>query len=187
MPEISGVQLDGLPPGILPAALGSAPWLRLAPGPEPRIAWWGCRGLPGAPAPTADPVRTGLLPRAVEGPAEGPWGVVLATLDADRAAADLAPILGAAWGSAGEDAVLGARCKVARLARTRLVLAEPITEGYLAACLARFGEGPVAVAVAVDPPPGAGREVVTNPVTGGRATWLRLGRGTAPYLLLVAA
>jgi hypothetical protein len=121
----------------------------------------------------------------VEGRDSGPRGLILATLDADRATFDLAPILGGTWTDAGDEPVLGGRCRVAELGEARLVLAEPTTEGSLAACLARFGEGPVALAI--DGRTDAGREVASNPLNGGPARWIRLGQGTAPYLLVVLA
>jgi hypothetical protein len=71
------------------------------------------------------------------------------------------------------------------LERSELVLAEPIGEGYVAACLARFGEGPVAVAL--DGTTVAGRAARTNPVTGGPATYVRLGPATAPTLIFLPA
>ena len=66
-----------------------------------------------------------------------------------------------------------------------LVLAEPSTEGYTAACLARFGEGPIAMAV--DGTTDVGTQVLTNPVTGGPGAWVRIGPRTAPYLLFLPA
>ncbi len=108
---------------------------------------------------------------------------MLATLDADRAAADLAPIVGDGWHPAGLDEVLGAHCRLIMLERSVLVLAEPATEGYVAACLARFGEGPVAIAL--DGSTDSGRSVPRNPVNGGPATYVRLGPGTAPMLIFL--
>jgi len=61
------------------------------------------------------------------------------------------------------------------------VLAEPTTEGYAAACLARFGEGPIAMAL--DGTAQVGVQVLDNPVTDGPASWVRIGPRTAPYLL----
>ncbi|HEX2141900.1 MAG TPA: hypothetical protein VHK28_06430 [Candidatus Limnocylindria bacterium] len=161
-------------------------WLYAEPGDEPRILWWGVRGAPTA-ALTApeDPARASLLPRPIDDWTESPRALILATVDADRAAADLQPAIGAGWREVGEDAVLGARCRIKEIGRSELVLAEPSTEGYVAACLARFGEGPVAVAL--DGTTAAGREVTRNPVSGGPATWVRIGPGTAPYLLFLPA
>jgi hypothetical protein len=110
---------------------------------------------------------------------------VLATVDASRAQEDLAPALGDAWHDAGTDELLGARCHRITLGRSELVLAEPSTEGYAAACLARFGEGPIAVAL--DGTASSGRAARTNPVTGEPATHVRLGPGTAPTLIFLPA
>ncbi len=62
-------------------------------------------------------------------------------------ASDLEPALANKWLDVADDALLGAKCRRLVLGRSVLVLAEPITEGFVAACLARFGEGPVAVAI----------------------------------------
>jgi hypothetical protein len=104
---------------------------------------------------------------------------------ADRAKADLEPALGSAWHDAGEDAILGARCRRLSLGRSDLILAEPMTEGYAAACLARFGEGPIAVAL--DGTTRSGRIAHTNPVTSGPATYVRIGPATAPTLIFLPA
>ena len=71
-----------------------------------------------------------------------------ATVDLDRAAAELAEELGfrtAAFLPAADSIVLGARCRVADgilAGSVSLVILEPRTEGRLAAALARHGEGP---------------------------------------------
>jgi hypothetical protein len=113
--------------------------------------------------------------------------VVLATVDGTRAAADLAPVVGAdaTWWESGEDPLLGATCRRTTLGRSELILAEPTTEGYVAACLARFGEGPVAVAL--DGTTNVGRAATTNPVTDGPARYVRLGEPDAPTLIFLPA
>ena len=63
--------------------------------------------------------------------------------------------------------------------------AEPSGEGYVAAGLAKFGEGPVAVAL--DGTASSGRRVKANPVDGGPATYVRIGPGTAPALIFLPA
>ncbi|MDQ2688731.1 MAG: hypothetical protein M3Y29_00465, partial [Chloroflexota bacterium] len=78
---------------------------------------------------------------------------------------------------------LGARCRRLTLDRSVLVLAEPSTEGYAAACLARFGEGPIAVALDGFTP--AGRRATHNPVSLGPATYVRIGPRTAPTLIFL--
>ncbi len=76
-------------------------------------------------------------------------GVGWATVELDRAAAELDPWLEPTRdgldGPDGQDPHLGARTRVRRspgLPGEVLVLAEPVTEGRLAAALARDGEGP---------------------------------------------
>ena len=71
------------------------------------------------------------------------------------------------------------------LGRSDLILAEPSTEGYAAACLARFGEGPIAVAL--DGTTRAGRMANTNPISSGPATYVRIGPATAPTLIFLPA
>ena len=83
------------------------------------------------------------------------------------------------------DEILGARCRRLSLGRSELVLAEPTTEGYAAACLARFGEGPIAVAL--DGTTDGGRVATSNPVSLGPATYVRLGPRTAPTLIFLPA
>ena len=161
-------------------------WLYAEPGDESRILWWGVRGAPVQMLDVPDdPARAGLFPRAVDDWTEAPRGLILATLDTDRAVDDLAPALGTAWRDVGEDQVLLARCRRLTLGRGELVLAEPSGEGYVAACLARWGEGPVALAL--DGRAESGREVMANPITDGAGTWVRIGPRTAPYLLFLPA
>jgi hypothetical protein len=156
-------------------------WLYAEPGDESRILWWGVRGaqLQLIDVPE-DAARAGLFPRPNDDWTETPRGLIVATLDLERAAADLSPALGNAWFDGGADAVLGARCRNLVLGRGMLVLAEPTSEGYVAACLARFGEGPVAIVL--DGQSEVGVRALTNPVSGGPAAWVRIGPRTAPYL-----
>jgi hypothetical protein len=188
MSEVSHVRMAVPEQGVLNRILreGGAQlfpqWLYAEPGPEPRILWWGLRGallFPDIP----EGAPPGIFPRPVDDWTEAPRGIILATLDADRAAADLAPLVGIDWHDAGSDEILGARCRRITLERSVLVLAEPATEGYLAACLARFGEGPVAVAL--DGSATAGRAAMRNPVSDGPATYVRLGPGSAPTLIFI--
>jgi hypothetical protein len=111
--------------------------------------------------------------------------VILATVDAGRAMADLEPLIGSDWHEAGTDAALGAACHRTHLGRGELVLAEPTSEGYVAACLARWGEGPIAIAL--DGNSGFGRIVTDNPITDGPAVWVRLGTDVAPSFLFLPA
>lgn len=100
-----------------------------------------------------------------------------------RAVRDLEPALGTGWRDAGEDAVLGARCVRLPLGRSLLILAEASTEGYTAACLARFGECPIAVAL--DGTAATGMTARSNPFIAGPASYVRIGRGTAPTLIFL--
>ena len=141
--------------------------------------WWGLRDAVQLSEPYGD-ATSGIYPRPVDDWTEAPRGLVLATVDADRATADLAPIVGdGAWFPTGVDEVLGARCRRLVLGRSALILAEPATEGYVAACLARFGEGPIAVVL--DGATQAGRTSLTNPVSGGPATYARIGPGSSTH------
>ena len=193
MPEISHVRIEVPEQGTLNRVLreGGAQlfpqWLYAEPGEEARIRWWGLRGAPlqMLDVPEDADARRGLFPRAVDDWTEAPRGLVLATVDAERAIADLEPALGSAWAEAGDDDVLGCRCWRLTLGRSELVLAEPATEGYAAACLARFGEGPIAVAL--DGTTEGGRVTITNPVSLGPATYVRLGPRTAPTLIFLPA
>jgi hypothetical protein len=193
MPEISHVRMAVPDQGSLHRILreGGAQsfpqWLYAEPGDEARILWWGVRSAPiqVLDVPAADDPRAGLFPRPVDDWTEAPRGLVIATVDADRALADLEPAFGTAWHDAGEDAILGARCRRMTLGSGELVLAEPSTEGYAAACLARFGEGPIAVAL--DGTTSAGRAAASNPVSDGPATYVRIGPGTAPTLIFLPA
>ena len=191
MPEISHIRIAVPDQGDLNRILreGGAQsfpqWLYAEPGDEARILWWGIRAAPVQmlEVPAADDARFGLFPRPVDDWTEAPRGLVLATVDAERAQADLAPALGSAWLEVGDDEVLGARCWRLTLGRSELVLAEPITEGYAAACLARCGEGPIAGAL--DGTAASGRATRTNPVEGGPATYVRIGPGTSPTLIFL--
>jgi hypothetical protein len=192
MPEVSHVRIAVPDQATLNRVLreGGAQsfpqWLYAEPADDARILWWGVRDAEAQllDVPAAEDPRFGLFPRAVDDWTEAPRGLVLATVDADRAAADLAPALGDAWHDAGTDDQLGARCRRMTLGRGELVLAEPSSEGYVAACLARFGEGPVAAAL--DGTSSVGHPATTNPVSGGRATYVRIGPGTAPTLIFLS-
>lgn len=160
-------------------------WLYAEPAAVPQILWWGVRDAAAELLEVpSDPARVRLVPRSIDDWAEAPRGLVLATVDADRAAAELGPALGSAWQDAGTDPLLGARCRRLVLRRSVLVLAEPSTEGYVAACLARFGEGPIAVVL--DGTTAAGLPAAINPVSGGPATYARVAREpTAPTFIFL--
>jgi hypothetical protein len=163
-------------------------WLYAEPGDESRITLWGVRSTPTQwlEVPDQSDPRFGLFPVPIDDWTEAPRGLVVATVDLDRAQADLSPALGDAWHDAGEEAEFaGARFRSLTLGRSVLVLAEPSGEGYVAACLAKFGEGPVAVAL--DGTAASGRRIKANPVDGGPATYVRIGPGTAPALIFLPA
>ncbi len=193
MPEISHVRITVPEQGTLNRILreGGAQqfpqWLYAEPDDEPRIVWWGIRGVQTQvlDVPPPDDPRYGLFPRPVDDWTEAPRALLLATVDTDRAIADLAPALGDTWIETDDDEVLDARCRRLVLGRSELILAEPIGEGFVAACLAKFGEGPVAMAL--DGTTRFGRTVNSNPVTGGPATYVRLGPRTAPALIFLPA
>lgn len=193
MPEVSHVRITVPEQGTLNRSLreGGAQlfpqWLYAEPGEEARIEWWGVRSAPTQmlDVPDAADARHRLFPRPIDDWTEAPRGLVLVTADAQRAADDLAPALGSDWHDAGTDDILDAACRRITLGRGELVLAQPSGEGYAAACLDRFGEGPIAVAL--DGTTASGRRVATNPVSGGPATYVRLGPGTAPWLIFLPA
>jgi hypothetical protein len=78
-----------------------------------------------------------------------PLAVGWATVELDRAAIELAPLVapGERFEPAPDCEILGARCRVARAGDAAsagaplVILLEPTTEGRLAATLARHGEG----------------------------------------------
>jgi len=189
VPEISHVRIAVPEQGILNRILreGGAQlfpqWLYAEPGSEPRILWWGIRGALAAPDAEEAGVSPGLFPRQVDDWTEAPRGLILATVDAQRAAQSLTLTLGEGWQATGRDELLGADCWKLTLGRSVLVLAEPLTEGYVAACLARFGEGPIAVAL--DGAPATGRPALRNAISDGPATYVRIGPRTAPTFIFL--
>ncbi len=192
MPEISHVRIvapdqAGLNRILRELGAQSFPqWMYAEPGEQARILWWGVRAAPVSflDIPAQDDARFGLFPRPVDDWTEAPRGLVLATVDVERAKADLEPALGSDWHEVGDDRILGAHCWRMTLDRSELVLAEPIAEGYTAACLAHLGEGPIAVALDGAAP--TGHAVPTNPIEDGPATYARIGPGTSPTLIFLA-
>ena len=193
MPEISHIRIEVPDQGALNRILREGnttmfpQWLYAEPGEQARILWWGVRSAPTQmlDVPAADDARFGLFPRPIDDWTEAPRALVMVTADLDRAEQDLEPALGAGWHDAGNDEILGGRCRRMTLGRSDLVLVEPIGDGYAAACLERHGEGPVAIAL--DGTTAAGRRAATNPVTTGPATYVRLDPGTAPWLIFLPA
>jgi hypothetical protein len=82
---------------------------------------------------------------ALPGGAQGAVAVGWATVELDRAAAELSHLIavGAGFSPAPSSPILGARCRSAPAAEAGLWIAllEPDTEGRLAGTLARSGEG----------------------------------------------
>ena len=113
-----------------------------------------------------------------------------ATVDLERAAAELASELGfavAAFLPAPDSIVLGARCRVAGgvlPGGTRLALLEPATEGRLAATLARHGEGPFVTWVRSSDAP-TRRPATASPGPFGRERLQPGGPPQGPFLLLI--
>ncbi len=98
---------------------------------------------------------------AIRETAGRPIALGWATVELDRAASELGAALGIpaeCFLGTAESLALGARCRVAHHALpggVSLVLLEPATEGRLAAALARVGEGPAAIWLAVPDLPAA--------------------------------
>ena len=162
-------------------------WLYAEPGEETRLLWWGVREARSmGVAPDDDDPRRALFPRLIDDWTDPPRALFLVTADADRAQADLEPMVGGNWHQAGDDALLGGSCRRVRLGRGELLLVQPNGDGYAADCLAAYGDGPIAVAI--DGTTIAGRQVSTNPVTGAPAAWKRLApTKTTPLILFLPA
>ena len=161
-------------------------WLSTDYAGEARIEWWGMRGIPmEAVDPPKGAAKRGLWPRPFDDWTEPPRGLVLVTADAKRAATDLAGVIGsgADWWEVGEDSELGATCQRVTVGRSVLVLAEPSSEGYAAACLKKHGEGPIAVAL--DGTTAGGRSAQSNPINDRPATYVRVGPGTSPTFIFL--
>jgi hypothetical protein len=117
---------------------------------------------------------------------------IWATVDLDRAMGDLATT----GDALPDDPLLGAAIRlVRRETGPPIALAEPITEGRLAASLARFGEGPAGhYVVTPNGLPVAARELaargvlVSRPADGpfGRSMLVLGGPVAGPHLVLVA-
>lgn len=102
--------------------------------------------------------------------------VAIATVDLERAVA----AFGGGTAPPAEDPLLGAR--VAATATPGVLVAEPCTEGLLAATLARHGEGPAVVYVATAVPP---TELRSRLLAAG-ATWRAGGGPFGPAVLATA-
>jgi hypothetical protein len=110
-------------------------------------------------------------------------GLGLATVDRDRAAADLADLT---FRKAPDEVLLGAHSIAAPLPSGRtLVLLEPAREGRLTAFLARHGEGLAALYVVGRPVPKGARSGRT---AMGGSGWLVSGpKADDPVIVLIAS
>jgi hypothetical protein len=112
-------------------------------------------------------------------------GAAWATVEMQRGVREIAARLGIAanaFRAGSDDGWLGAAARVARLGGTSLVVLEPVTEGRIAAALARFGEGPVAVYLEL---PGPAADVV-RPGPLGAGALLPGNPPWGPFTIVVA-
>jgi hypothetical protein len=156
------------------------------------------------PTPALERIRAALAAAASSKPEvtsrtepDGPpLALGWATVELDRAASELAGELGippTAFVAAFDSEILGARCRVAEAALpdgVSLAILEPASEGRIAATLARLGEGPAVVWLAVDDdivagasaarpgPFGPERLVLGGPVHGPHRLLVETGPGT---------
>jgi len=113
------------------------------------------RALPEIAAPSVPPAGPGSADRHLRAVGLSIVGIGWATVDLDRAAAELGTLLDVpadAWTAASRDQLLGAAALLGPplgpdAGGPRLLLLEPDTEGRLAASLARHGERVAAVYV----------------------------------------
>lgn len=110
----------------------------------------------------------------------GVTGMAWASVDVERALEEAGA---AGFDDAPRDAVLGASAKVRRISGISLVVAEPDTEGRLAARLARAGEGLCAAYIEMTTPDGPLR-----PTALDRAGRVRAGSGRwGPFVIELAS
>ncbi len=204
------VEPGGLVPGAFTLDLGTAmvelrPWQPEAPGDGPRPAG----RLMFEPVPGGDEPPAGMgTPPAGRGAAVAETaagqpmlaGVGWATVDLDRAEAELDPWLGVRDVVRPADGVephLGARARcrgAGGLPAGVFVMLEPSTEGRLAASLARFGEGPCTLYL--EPAEGlaawrraaSARGILTSAVRSGPlgpSSLLIARRAAGPHLVIV--
>jgi hypothetical protein len=114
-----------------------------------------------------------------------------ATVDTDRAAAELAAELGLTAGAflpAADSIVLGARCRVVDGVLSggpRLAILEPVTEGLLAAALARHDEGPSVTWMQSSDTPGGRASALLRPGPFGPERLQLGGPPQGPFVLLI--
>ena len=189
-PSVVSAALGGI--GLAVGDGGSGPTLGLVPLAD---AWLSLEPAAGGRSPWGRLVaieRTRDRPGAVHGRRPGLLGIGWATIDAERAAADLGAHRIEAL---GRDDALGARAiRIGAFATDEnpeedrswldggpaLVLLEPDTEGRIAATLAQFGEGPAALYLVGPATPGRRAQ---GPFAGQRL--IEGGPVEGPHLLLV--
>jgi hypothetical protein len=146
-------------------------------------------GAAGTSAGSAD------VERAVEriaGPGARTLATLWATVDIERTLAEREIVEST---PAAGDALLGARVVIVRAAMPQppVAIVEPLTEGRLAATLARHGEGPAGryIAVADGLEPARARAAASGidvsrvePGPFGRSMLVLLGPATGPHLIL---
>jgi len=202
--ELGLTSVDGgLVSGALTVDLGTAqleirPWQRESAQDRPqasgRLVFEPIPG--GEEAPEQGAPRDSRPPLALV-------GVAWATVELDRAETELDPWLaprdhpGEPPADDGHDPQLGARTRLrggGGLPAGSLVLAEPTTEGRLAASLARDGEGPCALYLAPTEPPDAWRREASHrgvrlsavrPGPLGPASLVLGGSVAGPHLIIV--
>jgi len=110
-----------------------------------------------------------------------------ATVELDRAEADLGAELATTFEPASRDALLGATVRRSTTGGPEIVLLEPDTEGRLAGALARHGEGPIALYLRVPGLDEIPAQLETRPGTGpfGPARLVLNGPPAGPFLILV--
>ena len=196
MPEISHVRIvapdqAGLNRILRELGAQSFPqWMYAEPGEQARILWWGVRAAPVSflhvPAAAMMPASGSFLGRSTTGPRRR-VASFWATVDVERAKVQTwSWPWGSDWHEVGDDRILGAHCWRMTLDRSELVLAEPIAEGYTAACLARLGEELHRRRARRCRPD---RTCRTRRIRSkdGRAINARIGPGTSPTLIFLLA
>ena len=127
-------------------------------------------------------LATGLVSLARSVPASATLvGVGWAAVDTELSLSDLCDLESLTVGPSGVEPALGARARVAWSGGTAIVVLEPLTEGRLAAALARRGEG--IACLYVSGPEATGTTRLTALGRPGRI--LPHDRPWGPYVLLV--
>jgi hypothetical protein len=145
----------------------------------------------GLPQLDVDELPSGAGPAAASSAAIDVAAVGWATVDVDRADANVAAGVGAASSPAARDGLLGATVRRSTGRRPEQLLLEPDTEGRLAGALARYGEGPAVVYLRVPDLEGIAARLTTGLTTRrgdgplGPARLILGGPPAGPFLILV--